>query len=298
LTIAGALAATWVLHRAAPRPVEVISTSPSTPVVVPASGLAGAYLPNRYTGKVVSVTDGDTIDVALEPNGTVQSVRLAGIDAPETEQAFGAQSTQHLSALVSGKTVTLQCENERSYGRLICKILLPSGGDVDLDQVKAGMAWHYKQYQDEQSPADQTAYAAAECTAMKSKIGLWADLNPVEPQDFRHGTHSPLLFDVNGCRISSEPVSGSVVGNARTHIFRMADLSLLFEHFARRPGAVSESAGCSTGWLSTRPQLPMNEAQSLMRRNLSTLPSNVSNAESTRSCVVMAGNWGTIMCGH
>ena len=81
------------------------------------------------------------------------------------------------------------------------------------------MAWHYKQYQDEQSPANQTAYAAAECTAMKSKIGLWADANPVEPKNFRHGTHSPPLFDANGCRMSSEPVNESVVGNARTHIF-------------------------------------------------------------------------------
>jgi hypothetical protein len=144
---------------------------------------------------------------------------LAGIDAPESEQSFGAQSTRHLSALVSGKTVTVQCENERSYGRLICKILLPSGEDIDLDQVKAGMAWHYKQYQDGQSAADRAAYASAECTAMKSKIGLWAEPNPVEPQDFRHGTHSPFLFDANGCRTSSEPASGTVVGNARTRIF-------------------------------------------------------------------------------
>jgi hypothetical protein len=51
--IAGALAATWVLHRAAPRSAELVSTSPSAPVAAPASGLAGAYLPNRYTGKVV-----------------------------------------------------------------------------------------------------------------------------------------------------------------------------------------------------------------------------------------------------
>jgi len=75
-----------------------------------------------------------------------------------------------LTALISGKTVTLECENERSYGRLICKILLPNGEDIDLDQVKAGMAWHYKQYEDEQSPADREAYATAECAAMKTKI--------------------------------------------------------------------------------------------------------------------------------
>jgi endonuclease YncB( thermonuclease family) len=112
---------------------------------------------------------------ALDTRGLTYSIRLAGIDAPEHDQPFGPESTQHLIALISGKTVALECENERSYGRLICKILLPDGEDVCLDQVKAGMAWHYKQFQDEQSPADREAYAAAECDAMKAKTGLWGD---------------------------------------------------------------------------------------------------------------------------
>jgi endonuclease YncB( thermonuclease family) len=70
---------------------------------------------------------------------------LQGIDAPESAQAFGAKSTRHLSELVSRKAVTLQCKYERSYGRLICKVLLPYGEDLCLDHVKAGMPWHYKQ---------------------------------------------------------------------------------------------------------------------------------------------------------
>ena len=131
----------------------------------------------------------------------------------------GAQSTQYLASLVSGKNVTLECESERSYGRMICKVLLPGGEDACLDQVKAGMAWHYKQYEDEQSATDLDAYAAAECTAMKSKRGLWSDPHPVQPQGFRHGTNSPLLLDASGCRKSSEPTSDAVVGNARSHIF-------------------------------------------------------------------------------
>jgi len=49
--------------------------------------------------------------------------------------------------------------------------------------------------------------------------GLWSDPHPVQPQDFRHGTTSPLLVDASGCRTSSEPAAGPVVGNARTHIF-------------------------------------------------------------------------------
>ncbi len=173
-------------------------------VARPVAGIQPDYLPNRYAGKVVGVTDGDKINVAIAPEGLVRSIRLEGIDAPESTQGFGADSTQHLSKLVSGKSVALQCKNERSYGPLICKVLLPDGEDVCLAQAKAGMAWHYKEYQDNQSPADRETYAAAECAAMKGKVGLWSDAHPTQPQDFRHYTDSPLLYDANGCRRSSE----------------------------------------------------------------------------------------------
>src|SRR5262249_10641723 len=97
--------------------------APVTSALAPAAVLTNPL--NHFSAKVVSITDGDTVDVLTAANLTY-AVRLAGIDAPEHDQSFGAQSTQHLSELVSGKTVTLDCENERSYGRLICKILLSS----------------------------------------------------------------------------------------------------------------------------------------------------------------------------
>ena len=220
--IAGALAAAWILHLASPRHTETQSTSANVTAPVssaPTTEASEAASPqSRFSANVVGITDGDTID-ARTPADLTYSIRLEGIDAPEHDQAFGSQSTANLAALASGKSVTLDCENERSYGRLICKILLPNGEDLDLDQVKAGMAWHYKQYRDEQSAADRAAYGSAECTAMKAKIGLWSQPNPEQPQDFRHGTHSETLFGPDGCRISCEPTSGAVVGNARSHIF-------------------------------------------------------------------------------
>ena len=214
--VAGSILGAWVLHLVSPRPAQFATASPS--IAVPASAASASNPPNRFSAKVTNITDGDTVNV-LDPGGTTYAIRLAGIDAPEHDQAFGTQSTQHLVSMIAGKTVTLECENERSYGRLICKILLPNGEDVDFDQVKAGMAWHYKQYEDEQSPADREAYATAECAAMKAKLGLWSDPHPVQPQDFRHGTNSALLLDPKGCRTSSEPTSGPVVGNSRSHIF-------------------------------------------------------------------------------
>ena len=75
----------------------------------------------RTTARVVWVTDGATVTVA-ESDGHEDTIRLAGIDAPEHDQAFGAQSTQHIASLISGQSVSLDCGSERSYGRLICKI--------------------------------------------------------------------------------------------------------------------------------------------------------------------------------
>jgi endonuclease YncB( thermonuclease family) len=229
--VAGAVLGAWSLRFLAPRPAVLgVSSGPAAPTTIdhgtsdhgtsvtaiqPASG--AAYTGPKFSATVTNVLDGDTVDV-VGPNGAAR-IRLTGIDAPEHGQAFGSESTKNLAALLSGKSVNLDCENEKSYGRLLCKILLPNGEDVCLDQVKSGMAWHYKQYQDEQSPADQEAYAAAECQAMKAKLGFWSDPHPMQPQDFRHGTNSPPLLDGNGCRKSSEPTSGPVEGNSRSHIF-------------------------------------------------------------------------------
>ena len=71
------------------------------------------------------------------------------------------------------------------YGRKVGKILL-SGLDCNLEQIKRGLAWHYKQYQREQSPADQQSYAAAEIEARAAKLGLWRDVDLTPPWEFRH----------------------------------------------------------------------------------------------------------------
>jgi endonuclease YncB( thermonuclease family) len=86
--------------------------------------------------------------------------------------------------MVFGKDVTIVYEKIDQYGRLVGKILL-DGKDINLEQVKAGMAWHYKEYQREQTPEDRELYAAAEVEARRARRGLWQDPEPVEPSAFR-----------------------------------------------------------------------------------------------------------------
>jgi endonuclease YncB( thermonuclease family) len=135
------------------------------------------------TGKVVGVADGDTITV-LDADKVQHKIRLAGIDAPEKKQAFGNRSKESLSDLVFDKRVTVETVKRDRYGREIGKVLV-NGRDVNLVQVKRGLAWHYKQYQREQSPTDQQSYAAAEVEARAAKLGLWRDVEQMPPWEFR-----------------------------------------------------------------------------------------------------------------
>jgi endonuclease YncB( thermonuclease family) len=141
---------------------------------------AGAQTLN---GRVVRVADGDTVTV-LDSSHTQYRIRLEGIDAPESRQAFGTQSKKNLADLVFGREVTVVYQKTDQYGRLVGKITL-DGKDVNLEQVKAGMAWHYKEYQREQTPADRDLYAKAEDEARSARRGLWRDPDPVEPSAFR-----------------------------------------------------------------------------------------------------------------
>lgn len=169
--------------------------------------------------KIIAVSDGDTV-TAILGNGQQREIRLEGIDAPEHGQAFASESAVHLSALVSGKAVNLDCNGEESYNRLVCKLLLPNGEDVDLDQIKAGMAWHYKQYQGLQTASDRNAYGVAEDQARRARIGLWIDAHPVQPQDFRHGTHSRLCLASDDHRIAcSDTYEGPVRANKHSGIY-------------------------------------------------------------------------------
>ena len=135
------------------------------------------------TGRVVRIADGDTLTM-LDAANVQHRIRLQGIDAPESHQAFGTQSKKNLSDLVFDKEVTAVCDKTDQYGREVCKIVL-DGKDINLEQVKAGMAWHYKDYQREQSPADRELYASAENEARAARRGLWVDASPTEPSEFR-----------------------------------------------------------------------------------------------------------------
>jgi endonuclease YncB( thermonuclease family) len=137
----------------------------------------------QLEGRVVGISDGDTISI-ITPEFVQYKVRLAGIDAPEKRQPFGQVSKQNLSQLIYDKVVVVDWEKQDRYQRLVGKILL-DGEDVNLEQIKAGLAWHYRKYKKEQVFEDRLNYLQAEEKARVDKLGLWQDAEPVPPWEWR-----------------------------------------------------------------------------------------------------------------
>lgn len=132
---------------------------------------------------MVGISDGDTITV-LDASLRQHKVRLQGIDAPESRQAFGNVAKRGLSDLVAGQQVEVRFEKEDRFGRLL-GVVYAGGQDVNLAMVSRGLAWHYTFYQRDQLILDRQRYALAQQHARQAGIGLWRDAQPTPPWDFR-----------------------------------------------------------------------------------------------------------------
>jgi endonuclease YncB( thermonuclease family) len=148
--------------------------------------LIGANLETKaevLIGIVVAIADGDSITV-VDKDKAEHKIRLMGIDAPEKTQDFGAASKQALSNYIYQKTVSVEYKKKDKYQRKVGKVILDKQ-DVCLAMIERGMAWHYKDYEKEQSKTDRDLYRQAELKARESKIGLWHDNKAIEPSEFR-----------------------------------------------------------------------------------------------------------------
>lgn len=139
---------------------------------------------DSFSGRVVGVADGDTITVLVNESDQYR-VRLSGIDAPEKSQPFGQKSKASMSDLVYGKDVVVEWAKKDRYGRTI-GVVLVNGQEAGLSMLRDGLAWHYKKYQHEQSPADRERYRLAEDAARAERVGLWSDEAPIPPWEWRH----------------------------------------------------------------------------------------------------------------
>ncbi|MEM7827741.1 MAG: thermonuclease family protein [Candidatus Aenigmatarchaeota archaeon] len=138
-------------------------------------------------GRVMQVKDGDTVVVSPLEGGQFFVCRLYGIDAPETPhknkpgQPYGEEATAYLKKLILGQTVEVEKTGAKTYNREVC-LIRKDGRDINLEMVKAGYAWAYRQYLRRPYASE---YIEAENEARARRLGLWQQVNPQPPWEFR-----------------------------------------------------------------------------------------------------------------
>jgi micrococcal nuclease len=128
---------------------------------------------------VEKVVDGDTVKVSI--NGVVETIRVIGINTPETVdprkpvECFGREASEYAKKLLMGHTVTLEADPSQGdrdkYGRLLRYVFLQDGSDYGGQMIAGGYAYEYTY---DEPYRYQQQYRAAQAQATADAVGLWA----------------------------------------------------------------------------------------------------------------------------
>ena len=144
----------------------------------------------EFSGEVVKVKDGDTIEVLRD--GLRVEIRLAGVDAPEVGQAYAELARDGLAHAVLGKVVDVRVVGRDLDTCLLARIYL-GGFDINLELVKAGLAWHYRQ-----RVLSDKAFSEAQKEARKARRGLWQrGPRPIPPWEYRRALEESETIDLD-----------------------------------------------------------------------------------------------------
>ena len=152
---------------------------------------ADSFAARTIQGVVRTVYDGDTLLLATRQESRLK-VRLYGIDAPETAkpdmpgQPFGAIAKRTLMYKVMGRQVVAEIIDIDQYHRSVA-VIRYAGRDINREMVAEGLAWAYRQYLQGTYASE---YIGAEERARSRRSGLWRDINPKPPWEFRHALKS------------------------------------------------------------------------------------------------------------
>ncbi|MBR5950370.1 MAG: thermonuclease family protein [Actinomycetaceae bacterium] len=166
-----------------------------TAVYILGANAALAQMPAEpVAAKVQRVVDGDTIHVHVQDGARITGlgrsntvkVRILGIDAPESCQVWGKESTRALRQMLPlGTVVLLRPTGVDKYGRLLSDVYVgETKFNVAAAMVESGNAWNWEER------FSKGRYAVEQKRAQASSSGLWQGGSAIRPSDFRklHGS--------------------------------------------------------------------------------------------------------------
>lgn len=121
---------------------------------------------------VISVIDGNTIEVELDDNQTY-IILLVNIDAPEIDQEFGIEARDYLEKIALKKNITVEMAGKDRHGNRLATITLRNGTNIGDELLKAGFAWNRNE--------SDTESVSLQEYAMNNQIGLWSSDDPTPP---------------------------------------------------------------------------------------------------------------------
>ena len=184
--VAGAITGFVTLQALLPQDAEtaVSAISADARAVTTNAELAPPPFPLAL-GSVQRVIDGDTYDVVLDENGELVRIRLAWVDAPESDQPFGPEATGWARDALLANQIVLTPQGTDRYGRLVSQVTVRGDhhlSDVASSILRAGLAWVDPAAEERHgSLVEDRELAASEMA------GLWADRQPVAPWQWRRG---------------------------------------------------------------------------------------------------------------
>lgn len=145
----------------------------------------------KYKVHVVTVIDGDTFDVVF-PNGSIERVRLLGVDCPEKSADdnkpgeydditdleclayWGIEAMNFTKSWLEGKDVYIEFDElagfKGYYGRWLCYVYLLNDTDFNAELLKRGLARVYE----EGECSKESYYLTLQQQAMDARVGLWS----------------------------------------------------------------------------------------------------------------------------
>lgn len=131
----------------------------------------------QLSGTVISVPDGDSL--VVQSQGVKTRVRMFGVDAPEKDQPFAADSRAFSKSRLRHQRVNVEVKRRDHYGRVVGVVRLADGTIFQEELLKKGYAWVYRRY------TANPLYIAAEQNAKRRRLGLWQETSPTPPWEYR-----------------------------------------------------------------------------------------------------------------